>query len=146
MARTSESRSTASPSLSIPVMLRSNVTRSTVAEAPPQTEIPSPKAVTVPPRTTTSRPWTSTPDEPPPTLYRPVGCSACSKTGYKGRLALHEVMAVSEEIEKLAVEHASALTIIKVALEQGMITLRNDGLTKVKAGHTSMEEILRVVV
>ena len=86
------------------------------------------------------------PDEPPPTIYRPVGCSACSKTGYKGRIALHEVMAVSEEIEKLAVEHASALTITKVALEQGMITLRNDGLSKVKLGHTSMEEILRVVV
>ena len=85
-------------------------------------------------------------DEPVPTLYRPIGCSACSKTGYKGRLALHEVMAVSEEIEKLAVEHASALTISKVALEQGMITLRNDGLAKVKGGHTSMEEILRVVV
>ena len=89
-------------------------------------------------------PWS--PDEPPPTLYRPIGCSACSKTGYKGRIALHEVMAVSEEIEKLAVEHASALTISKVALEQGMITLRNDGLSKVKAGHTSMEEIFRVVV
>ncbi|MEO6204771.1 MAG: ATPase, T2SS/T4P/T4SS family, partial [Mycobacteriales bacterium] len=85
-------------------------------------------------------------DEPVPTLYRPLGCSACSKTGYKGRIALHEVMAVSEEIEKLAVEHASTLTISKVALEQGMITLRNDGLAKVKAGHTSMEEILRVVV
>jgi len=55
-------------------------------------------------------------------------------------------MAVSEEIERLAVEHASALAISKVALEQGMITLRNDGLTKVKAGHTSIEEILRVVV
>jgi len=89
-------------------------------------------------------PWGA--DEPLPTLYRPIGCSACSKTGYKGRLALHEVMAVSEEIERLAVEHASALTISKVALEQGMITLRNDGLTKVKAGHTSIEEILRVVV
>jgi type IV pilus assembly protein PilB len=55
-------------------------------------------------------------------------------------------MAVSEEIEKLAVERASALAVSKVALDQGMITLRNDGLTKVKAGHTSMEEILRVVV
>jgi type IV pilus assembly protein PilB len=85
-------------------------------------------------------------DEPPPTLYRPIGCSACSKTGYKGRLALHEVMAVSEDIERLAVEHASALTIGRVAREQGMITLRDDGLSKVKAGHTSMEEILRVVV
>ena len=89
-------------------------------------------------------PWD--PDEPLPTLYRPVGCQACSKTGYKGRLALHEVMAVSEDIERLAVERASALVIGQVAREQGMITLRNDGLTKVKAGLTSMEEILRVVV
>jgi type IV pilus assembly protein PilB len=89
-------------------------------------------------------PWND--DEPPPTLYRPIGCSACSKTGYKGRLALHEVMAVSEDIERLAVEHASALAIGNVAREQGMITLRNDGLAKVKAGHTSIEEILRVVV
>jgi type IV pilus assembly protein PilB len=85
-------------------------------------------------------------DEPMPTLYRPIGCSACSKTGYKGRLALHEVMAVSEDIERLAVEHASALAIGHVAREQGMITLRDDGLAKVRAGHTSMEEILRVVV
>jgi type IV pilus assembly protein PilB len=89
-------------------------------------------------------PWSD--DLPLPTLYRPVGCSACSKTGYKGRLALHEVMAVSEDIERLAVEHASAVTIGNVAREQGMITLRNDGLAKVTAGHTSMEEILRVVV
>ena len=86
------------------------------------------------------------PDEPPPLLYRPVGCSACAKTGYKGRLALHEVMAVSEDIERLAVEHASALAIGRVAREQGMITLRDDGLRKVRAGVTSLEEILRVVV
>ena len=80
-----------------------------------------------------------------PTLYRPVGCSACSKTGYKGRLALHEVMAVTEEIEKLTVEHASSMAIGKVAVEQGMITLRHDGLLKVMAGVTSVEEIFRVV-
>jgi type IV pilus assembly protein PilB len=85
-------------------------------------------------------------DEPPPTLFRPIGCSACSKTGYKGRLALHEVMAVSETIERMTVERASTLAISKQALAEGMITLRNDGLSKVKAGHTSMEEILRVVV
>jgi len=85
-------------------------------------------------------------DEPLPTLYRPVGCSACSKTGYKGRLALHEVMAVSEDIERMAVERESALAIGKVAREQGMTTLRDDGLRKVAAGVTSLEEILRVVV
>ncbi len=80
-----------------------------------------------------------------PTLYRPVGCSACSKTGYKGRLALHEVMAVTEDIEKLTVEHASSMAIGRVAIDQGMITLRHDGLLKVMAGITSVEEIFRVV-
>ena len=80
-----------------------------------------------------------------PTLYRPTGCSACAKTGYKGRLALHEVMAVTEEIEKHTVEHASSMVITKTAIEQGMITLRHDGLLKVMAGVTSVEEILRVV-
>ena len=84
--------------------------------------------------------------EPMHELFRPVGCSACAKTGYKGRLALHEVMVVSEEIERLAVEKASATVIEHVAKEQGMRTLRDDGLDKVLAGVTSLEEILRVVV
>jgi type IV pilus assembly protein PilB len=81
-----------------------------------------------------------------PTLYRAVGCSACSKTGYKGRLALHEVMPVSEEIERMAVERASAVQISEVARTQGMMTLRDDGMAKVLAGVTTLEEILRVVV
>ena len=81
-----------------------------------------------------------------PTLFRPIGCSACSKTGYKGRLALHEVMVVSEAIERLAVEHASAETIARVARDEGMVTLRQDGLAKVALGVTSLEEIFRVVV
>jgi type IV pilus assembly protein PilB len=89
-------------------------------------------------------PWQ--PGDELPTLYRPVGCSACSKTGYKGRLALHEVMPVSEEIERMAVERASAVAINHVAREQGMMTLRDDGLAKVLAGVTTLEEILRVVV
>jgi type IV pilus assembly protein PilB len=83
---------------------------------------------------------------PAPEIYRAVGCAACSKTGYKGRLALHEVMPISEEIERLAVERASALTIGQVAREQGMLTLRDDGMAKVLAGVTTLEEILRVVV
>jgi type IV pilus assembly protein PilB len=83
---------------------------------------------------------------PLPELYRPIGCTNCSKTGYKGRVALHEVMLVSEEIERLAVEKASATVIEAVAREQGMRTLRDDGLDKVLAGITSLDEILRVVV
>jgi type IV pilus assembly protein PilB len=81
-----------------------------------------------------------------PELYRAVGCPACAKTGYKGRLALHEVMPVTEEIERLAVERASAIQIGQVAREQGMLTLRDDGMAKVLAGVTTLEEILRVVV
>jgi type IV pilus assembly protein PilB len=89
-------------------------------------------------------PWED--GKPLPELFRPVGCTNCSKTGYKGRLALHEVMLISEEIERLAVEKASATTIEHVAREQGMKTLREDGLSKVLAGVTSLDEILRVVV
>ncbi|MFP5297419.1 MAG: type II secretion system ATPase GspE [Actinomycetota bacterium] len=81
-----------------------------------------------------------------PTIYRAVGCTACGNTGYKGRMALHEVMPITEEIERLASERASAEVIGKVAREQGMITLRRDGMEKVKSGLTSIEEILRVVV
>jgi len=84
--------------------------------------------------------------EPMPELFRAVGCSACSKTGYKGRLALHEVMVVSETIERMAVEHASATAIGEVARAEGMVTLRDDGMAKVLAGVTSLDEILRVVV
>ncbi|MHB1802935.1 MAG: GspE/PulE family protein [Actinomycetes bacterium] len=89
-------------------------------------------------------PWT--PGDDPPVLYRAVGCPACSKTGYKGRMALHEVMPVTEDVERLAVEHASASAIASVAASQDMVTLRADGMAKVAAGLTSIEEILRVVV
>jgi type IV pilus assembly protein PilB len=80
-----------------------------------------------------------------PELFRAVGCAACAKTGYKGRLALHEVMEVSEEIERLAVQRASGTEIGKVARAEGMHTLRTDGMFKVGKGVTSLEEILRVV-
>jgi type IV pilus assembly protein PilB len=89
-------------------------------------------------------PWT--PGEPLPTLYRPVGCSACSKTGYKGRIALHEIMEVGEQIERLTVQRASAAAIGEVARAEGMLTLRTDGMSKVAQGVTSIEEVLRVVV
>ncbi|NII65936.1 type IV pilus assembly protein PilB [Cellulomonas uda] len=88
-------------------------------------------------------PWM--PGEPVPELFRPGGCTACSKTGYKGRLALHEVMRVTEDIERLAVAHASAAEIASTAVKQGMTSLRNDGWHKVALGQTSIEEILRVV-
>jgi len=88
-------------------------------------------------------PWS--PGEEIPRIYKPAGCSSCSKTGYKGRMALHEVMFVSEDIERLAVAHASAAEIAATAHRQGMVSLRDDGWTKVLLGDTSVEEILRVV-
>ena len=84
-------------------------------------------------------------DDPDPTFFRPVGCSTCSKTGYKGRLALHEVMAMDDEIERLTVERASATTIATVAIDHGMRILREDGLLKASQGITSLDEIFRVV-
>jgi len=85
------------------------------------------------------------PDETTLRLYHAVGCSACSGTGYRGRLALHEVMMVTEEIERLAVARASSAEIMHTATAQGMLTLRQDGWAKVRAGMTSIEEVLRVV-
>ncbi len=80
-----------------------------------------------------------------PVLYRPKGCSSCSNTGYRGRLALHEVMEVDEDIERLAVARASSAEIEKVALAHGMIPLRQDGWIKAQMGLTSVEEVMRVV-
>jgi type IV pilus assembly protein PilB len=86
------------------------------------------------------------PEEELPQLYRPIGCTSCGNTGYRGRMAIHEVMPVTEEIERMVAEHASAEAIGQVAREQGMITLRQDGLEKVRQGLTSIQEVLRVVV
>lgn len=85
-------------------------------------------------------------DDLPERIFRPVGCKKCGGTGYKGRMGIHEVMLVSEEISDLTVKEATAEKIRQVAIEQGMLTLRQDGLEKVRMGLTSLEEIARVVV
>ncbi len=82
----------------------------------------------------------------PEKFWRPVGCRSCAQTGYRGRLAVNEVMRVSEEIERLAVQNAPASEIKRVALAEGMVTLRDDGLRKTADGLTSLEEVLRVTV
>ena len=84
---------------------------------------------------------------PAPTrMWRAVGCRSCAGTGYRGRIALHEVMPVTEEIERLAVERASAHDIQRVALSEGMDMLRTDGLRKAATGDTTLAEVLRVAV
>jgi type IV pilus assembly protein PilB len=80
-----------------------------------------------------------------PTLHKAVGCPACGRTGYRGRFALHEVMPITEEIERLIIEGRSTEDIQKVGVMQGMLRLRDDGLRKVGMGQTSLEEIFRVV-
>ena len=79
-------------------------------------------------------------------LYRAKGCSRCNTTGYKGRLGLYEVMIVSEAIRRLTVERKSADEISRVAVAEGMKSLREDGIDKVLLGMTSVEEIARVII
>ena len=82
----------------------------------------------------------------PDALYRPVGCRNCANTGYRGRIALHEVMPISPEIETLTIRRASSNEIRDVALDQGMYELRADGLAKAAGGLTSLREVSRVAV
>jgi type IV pilus assembly protein PilB len=84
--------------------------------------------------------------QPPEKLWRPGGCRSCGQTGYRGRLAVNEVMIVNEEIERMAVARASASDIGRVAKAEGMVSLREDGLRKASVGLTTVEEILRVTV
>jgi len=86
------------------------------------------------------------PDEGPLTIYDAVGCKVCSDTGYRGRLCINEILLMSEEIQHLAVERRPSDEIKNVAIEQGMKTLRRDGMDKVRMGLTTLEEVMRVVV
>jgi type II secretory ATPase GspE/PulE/Tfp pilus assembly ATPase PilB-like protein len=85
-------------------------------------------------------------EDDPPELFRAVGCGACGRTGYHGRFAIHEVLLVSEDIERMIVDRAHTEDIKKMAIAQGMITLRGAGMVQVCNGMTSVEEVLRVIV
>lgn len=82
----------------------------------------------------------------PPQMFKPGGCPTCSGTGYRGRIALHEVMVLSEEIQHMVVTHATATSIREVAMQQGMTSLRTDGWSKVAQGLTTIEEVMRVTI
>jgi len=82
----------------------------------------------------------------PEVMYRPVGCRNCANTGYRGRIALHEVMPISPEIESLAIRRASSNEIREIALAQGMYDLRSDGLAKAAGGLSSIREVSRVAI
>ena len=82
----------------------------------------------------------------PPTLYRARGCKKCGGIGYKGRMGIHEVLRMTERLERMTVENASSDELKRASIEEGMLTLKDDGFSKVLQGTTSIEEILRVVV
>jgi general secretion pathway protein E/type IV pilus assembly protein PilB len=86
-------------------------------------------------------PWEKLTDQ---TIYQPVGCRHCRDVGYSGRLGIYELLVNTEEVRELALNRASTWDIKKAAVAGGMLTLRDDGWEKVLAGHTSIEEVVRI--
>ena len=72
-----------------------------------------------------------------------AGCERCNQTGYKGRVGLYEVMEIGEELRELILVGASGLELRRKAVDEGMITLRQSGLRKVKDGMTTIEEVVQ---
>jgi type II secretory ATPase GspE/PulE/Tfp pilus assembly ATPase PilB-like protein len=80
------------------------------------------------------------------TFYRAKGCDACGNTGYKGRLGLHELMVGSDAVKKLIQEHGRVAELVAQALEDGMRTLKQDGMEKVLQGVTDMKQVRAVCI
>jgi len=84
-------------------------------------------------------------DAKPPTLYRAVGCDHCDYQGYRGRLAIMELLKVDGEVDELMASGATARELLKSALAKGFRTLADDGARRVLDGSTSIDELMRVV-
>ncbi|HOG08384.1 MAG TPA: pilus assembly protein, partial [Syntrophales bacterium] len=80
------------------------------------------------------------------TLYRPKGCDACDKTGYKGRMGIHELLAGTDDIKKLIQKHATIEEMRDVAMTEGMTTLLQDGIQKSIQGLTDFKQVRRVCI
>jgi type II secretory ATPase GspE/PulE/Tfp pilus assembly ATPase PilB-like protein len=80
------------------------------------------------------------------TLFNPVGCEVCGGTGYKGRVGLHELLVGSDTVKKLIQEHARVAEVLGVALNEGMRTLKQDGVEKVLQGITDMHQVRAVCI
>jgi len=76
--------------------------------------------------------------------HEPVGCGRCGQTGYRGRVGIYSVMSLSEQLKEMTIARAAEPEIAALAREEGMLTLREDGVSKIRAGYTSLEEVLRV--
>lgn len=82
--------------------------------------------------------------ELPSRVYKAKGCPACMNSGYKGRTGIHEYLVVSDSVRSLLVKGADSKRILQQAVAEGMRTLRRDGLRKVAAGETTLDEVIRV--
>ncbi len=80
------------------------------------------------------------------TLYGPVGCEKCSGTGYRGRVGLHELLIGSDPVKKAIQEHARVAELLAIALDEGMHTLKQDGMEKVLQGITDMHQVRAVCI
>lgn len=80
----------------------------------------------------------------PVQVWDAAGCDACAHTGYRGRMGIHELLMMSDELRSLVIQHASSEAIYRLAQQQGMRTMFEDGFLKVLQGLTSMQEVLRV--
>lgn len=78
------------------------------------------------------------------TIPKVVGCDKCNNTGYLGRVAIYEVMPISEKISKLIIEKATSSEVQRLAMEEGMLTMKQDGYVKVLEGVTTLDEVVRV--
>lgn len=79
-------------------------------------------------------------------FYKPVGCDKCNKTGYKGRLGLHELLIADDHIKKLVQERARVAEIFAAAVESGMRTLKMDGMEKIMLGVTDLKQVRQVCI
>ena len=77
-------------------------------------------------------------------FYRGKGCSKCRNTGYQGRIGIYELLTMTDEVRDAVVHGASLEEMRKIAAEQGMVALRSDGISKVRAGITTLEEVIRI--
>jgi general secretion pathway protein E len=77
------------------------------------------------------------------TVYKATGCPSCNQSGYSGRSVIHELMILDDEIRSLIIRNTDANTVKKAAIKKGMVTLREDGVKKVLAGATTVDELMR---
>ena len=79
-------------------------------------------------------------------FYRPKGCDICDKSGYKGRMGIHELLVGSDEVKRLIQKHATVEEMRDMSIQQGMTTLLQDGIQKSLKGVTDFKQVRRVCI